>query len=160
MNRDLEERLRSDAESARRPPSRALVERIRTAMVAGASEAARAPFDEREPSRSWLGRLKSASAGLAVLAAAAFWVVALFAVFGDGPKVGGSHDLAGGTGPSTVDRPDAPSLLVQLGRVIPLENPLAAELDRIGQDATRAAHFLVGRLPAPLASNAPEDGRR
>ena len=160
MNRDLEERLRTDAGSVRRPPSRALGERIRTAMVGEASEATRATVDDEEPMHSLRGRLKAASVAVTVLVAAAFWVVALFVVFGDAPGVGGRNDLAGGARPHALEHPDSPSLLAQLGRVIPVENPLAAELDRIGQDASRAARFLVGRLPAPLASNAPEDGRR
>jgi hypothetical protein len=129
-------------------------------MVAGASEGTRAPFDDGEPSRSWRGRLKATSVALIVLAAAGFWGVALFSVFVDGSNAGGRNGLAGATGPSAVERPDAPSLFVQLGRVIPVENPLSAELDHIGQDATSAARFLVGRLPSTLAANDPGIGPR
>jgi hypothetical protein len=157
MKRHLEERLRSDADSFRRPPSRALGERVRSELVAGAAGTIRPTFDDETPSLPWRDRLKATTVALAVLAAAGFWVVALLGVFGDGATLGGKQDLAGGAGAPAVDRPDSPSLLVELGRAIPVQNPLAAELDRIGQDATRAARFLVGRLPAPLASNAPED---
>ncbi len=173
MSRDLEKRLRSEATSVRRAPSDALGRRVREAMVAGsdamiavsdASIAAsdgsiRDPFDEGALAVPWRERLKAASVAALVLAAAGFWVVALFGVLGGDSDRGGRTDLAKGTPPSAVTVPDSPGLLAALGRVVPLENPLSAELDRIGQDATRAARFLVGRLPAALAANA-EDARR
>jgi hypothetical protein len=164
--RDIEGQLRTRAEAFRREPPCSLRDRVLVAIDAEAAKASRAPFDEPSNSRTWRDRLKTASVAAAVLAAAGFWVVALAGVFGGGATKEKGNDLVVGSASSAFEAPTRPSVLVQLARAAPeslttaVENPLIAELDRIGQDATRAARFLVGRLPSQLLTREGSDSFR
>jgi hypothetical protein len=106
--------------------------------------------------------VKSAIAAGAVLAAAGFWVVAIVGAFRDPPRGAGGASAAG---LATLD-PGPSRALVDLGKWTPqrlsvaVDGSLLDELGRIGEDASRAARFLVGRLPAPLASTSQRDSPR
>lgn len=98
--------------------------------------------------------MKSAIAAGAVLAAAGFWLVAIVGAFRDPPRSAGAPSAAG----LATRVPGPARTVVDLGRWTPrslsaaVDGSLLDELARIEEDASRAARFLVGRLPAPLAS--------
>jgi len=163
--RDLDARLRSEADGFRREPSQALQQSVRSAIANGAEKASLAPLDGPESSHPWRDRLNTGSVAAAVLVAAGLWIFALGGVLGGGATSGGTSAVVGDTVPAPGDAA-SPNVLVRLVRSAPdswttaVENPLLSELERIGQDATSAARFLVGRLPASLAANPREDGPR
>jgi len=169
MKRDLEARLRSESEAFRREPAPSLRESVRGAIAAGAEGARRAPLDGPEPLHPWRDRVKTTSVAAAVLVAAGLWIFALGGIFGGGATGGPANatgsGLAQGAAGADSEGSTPASALARLARNAPdslttaVESPLLAELGRIADDATSAARFLVGRLPAPLASNALEDRR-
>lgn len=152
MSRRVEELLRSGVAAARREPSPDLRARLRTALGEGRVPTA---FAERAREEGWRARFRSAIAAGAVLAAAGFWIVAIVGGLRAPPR---SVDPTSVAGLSSPDR--TPRSLVDLSRWTPrslssaVDGSLLDELARIEEDASRAARFLVGRLPAPLVTSA------
>ena len=168
--REFEARLRSEADGFRRAPSPSFQERVRNAIADEATTGnslsfdGLVPFEEPAPLHPWRDRMRTTSVAAAVIVAAGLWVFALAGVLGGGATGGAGNGLSQGA-PGTGSEASTPaSALVRFARTAPdsltsaVENPLLAELGRIAEDATSAARFLVGRLPAPLASRA-EDRR-
>jgi hypothetical protein len=155
VSRRVEDLLRSGAAAARREPSPALRSRLSAALAA-----APAPSAETLVATDWKSRFRSTVAAAAVLAAAGFWAVAIFGALRDPP--GG---LKNGTELASAD-PASPRAFLDLSRWTPLglttavDGSLLEEIARIEEDASRAARFLVGRLPAPLAASSPQGSPR
>jgi hypothetical protein len=144
----VEEMLRSATQSARREPPTALRAHVMTAI---ASDAA-APIAEFVLRPAWRERRQDVFVAAAVLIAVGLWVAAFVGVLQVGvhapvssaTTAQGEIQTPWGASISAIE--SSPETLSTA-----LDESLFGELDDIAQDATRAARFLVGRLPSSLA---------
>jgi hypothetical protein len=163
--------LRNEAQGARREPSPALRARIMAELESGRMTGATKDAALARPTgrRAWRGRVQDLLVAALVLFAIGAWGFAFLREVPSGTRVPTSSNANLATGlfapgeAGSLAGAVAPQALSQLARATPgslrtaIDGSLLAELGNIASDATRAAHFLVGRLPAPLVTRAAED---
>jgi hypothetical protein len=151
----VEEELRSGVAGARREPSLAFRTKVRAALGSSAPRIVLAPIAEPTGWAAWSGRLRGVSVAASVLVALGFWIYAFAGGFGNGES-GTLADRSRAGAPAATPTSTTSGVLAQLVRATPqrlsiaVDGSLLSELDRMAQDATRAARFLVGRVPEPL----------
>ena len=177
--RQIEDMLRSGAPSARREPSSALRARVTVALESHTPNAERTSM--RLPERAsiagpvgraaWRERSQGAFVAASVLIAVGLWVSAFIGVLQGGVHPSAPAEAAARNSIqatwrksiSAIQDPASPGTFAQLARATPqtlrtaVDDSLFAELENIAQDATRAARFLVSRLPASLVTRGTEE---
>jgi hypothetical protein len=152
----VEEMLRSATHGARRSPPAELRAQVMTAIATDATAPLASPMSGRVTGAlarpSWRERRQDVFVAAAVVMAVGLWVAAFLGVLQVGARPPVSADA---TAQNEIQAPWSAGLSAiesspeTLSAAV--DDSLFGELDDIAQDATRAAQFLVGRLPASLA---------
>jgi hypothetical protein len=168
-NERVDDLLRQSAASARRAPPAELRASVAARIESRASRA-RVGVDNaplvHERSSAWRSRVQDVLAAAAVVIAIGVWGFAFLRPLPSGappPSVADNARPAPGDALAIAVGEPAAAPLLAAARATPgtlraaIDDSLFAELGNIAHDATRAARFLVGRVPAPLVTRAPED---
>jgi hypothetical protein len=185
--RHIEEGLRAGAPSARRNPPPALHRNIVTAIGAGGSADASESSEPIGPRgrgfaaasaengwggrRSWRGRSRDALAAACVLLAVGVWGYAFLRPAQEptsrSPRVAGPIDgsVLEEIAPGALSSAVTSQALAEAAGSAPsavrsaIDGALYSEVNNIAHDATRAADFLLGRIPLALVTSSDDATR-
>jgi hypothetical protein len=166
-NESLEEALRTSAASARRAPPGDLRLRVVAQIDSNARRSVSGESAAHARSHAWRSRAQDVLAAAAVVIAIGVWGFAFLRPLPKGapPSTAATGSTAlqerTATGMGSAAEPIlAAALATPRTLRTAIDESLFAELGKIATDASRAAHFLVGCVPAPLVTRASDQGAR